>query len=145
LTWWRVGTDNVAVVSRPGAKLVAYLAVLGVLGLAWLPSEHVHSRTEDGRHSGYIHRHFASHHSLGAGAQVGHPADGDDAQYLRSAFTTAKSAPRLGPGNQFIVLTSSIPEEQPVPRHRLPSTFVSVHDPPWTDSLALRAPPSFAV
>lgn len=136
-------TDNRAVVgSRLARKLIACLSVLGVLGLAVLPSEHVHSRSDHGRRSEVVHRHFEPHHPVGAGATVDHPDD-ENAQYLSSAFTMAKPAPRLYPADQFVVVAFSTLQPPPVRWRSLPALFVSVHDPPWTTPHNLRGPPPF--
>lgn len=132
----------VAVVEvNPRRKFVAYLAVLGVVGLTYLPSEHIHSRTEDGRHSEYSHRHFGPHHPVTAHAYLDHHDDEDDARYLSSAFTITKQTPRVPPGNQFVVLAFSLKHPQTQSWRRIPALFVSVHDPPWADSVTLRGPP----
>jgi hypothetical protein len=116
----------------------AWLAIIAVLGLVWLPPEHVHDMEEHGEHTELVHRHLAPHHAVESGAIFDHQ-DGD-AHYLSSPFTVpASPAPQSS-----LFLVAILPELQPVPA--LAWTLRSIHvvrmhDPPWAFSLGLRAPP----
>jgi hypothetical protein len=121
-------------------RLIAGLAVLGVLGLALLPPEHLHvTRTDDGRHSDVIHRHYEPHHPAAAEASVGH--EDDEALWLDSPFTSPKLASKVYPVNQCLNEELPLSQAQQTSRRTLPFVHVSVHDPPSATSHGLRAPP----
>jgi hypothetical protein len=109
-----------------------------VLGLVWLPPEHIHEMEEHGEHTELVHRHLTPHHAAEPGASFDHQ-DGD-AHYLSSPFTLPAS-----PTVQSIpFLAAVLFELQPVPAAdwNLRSIHVvRMHDPPWASSLGLRAPP----
>lgn len=113
---------------------------MGLLGLALLPAEHIHSRIEDGHHSEIVHRHFEAHHPVSTDPSVDHD-DEDGAQYLTTAFTVAKPASGAYPGSEYVVIAFPIPQTRLVSRRSTPRSFTSVHDPPWRVSSGLRAPP----
>src|SRR5712691_7671038 len=89
-------------------KLIAGATVLGVLGLAWLPPEHVHiTRTHGDHHADVVHRHFESHHPIGNEVRVGD--DDDDVRWLDgSSFTYPKPAPHIYPVDQVLTEIPSI-------------------------------------
>lgn len=139
-------TDNAIVVkSLRGRRFVAGCAVLGVLGLALLPSEHVHGRrSEDGQHADVVHRHFQphdSHHPVTTGVGVDDHGD-EDAQWLTQAFVAPKAESSVHPVTQLLADDLPLLQSQETSRRIVPSTYVSVHDPPWAASNGLRAPPS---
>lgn len=128
---------------RPACRSAACAAALGVLGLAWLPAEHVHSHDEAGHATGYVHRHFQPHRSLEADAHLDHPGDEHDARYLSSVLATDGVAPRLDSDRTFAVHAPFQARPHEVSwRHRRP-LFTTVHAPPWARSAPLRAPPLF--
>jgi hypothetical protein len=125
-------------------RFVVGLSVLGVLGLALLPTEHVHaSRNHDDRHPDVIHRHFEPHHLFDAAAAIDH--DGDDAQYLSALFISTSSPTSVNPVTQFVI--ADLPAAQPpqLSRWNLSTIHVRVHDPPWITSHGLRGPPTLLV
>jgi len=138
------------VVRRFLRQSVAALAVLGVLGLALLPREHVHVlQAAEGHHSDLIHRHFEPHrpdvdargHTAGALPGVDHPDE--DAQYLSSPFIGPDPAPQIAPAQLPVAAHSSVPRLPPLLGWlpRLP--HASAHGPPpWARPHGLRAPPT---
>jgi hypothetical protein len=149
LTAWLHATDNADVVPsvRP-RRLVASVAVFGILGLALLPSEHIHSsRVETGRHADVVHRHFPSHHAAHP-ATVGLRSDDHDddvAQWLTQSFVSPRIGSMVHPDMQWMADTLALLQSQEVSGRIVPSTYVSVHDPPWAAASGLRAPPSLLV
>jgi len=138
-------TDNLLVrVGTLGPGFAATVAVLSLLGAMWLPPEHIHAGTTDGRHVEYVHRHFQSHHPGGASSQHVE-SDDEDAHYLTPAFLKVESEQRFHPDGQCIVLATSLPQVDVSSERRRPSVFGTVHDPPWRESLRLRGPPTPAV
>jgi hypothetical protein len=123
--------------SRSSSKSTAWLAVAAVLGLVWLPPEHVHEQDEHGEHREVVHRHLAPHHHADPGATFDHQ-DGE-AQFLSSSFTIPEAP--TPPVNLFVV--SFLPLIQPCLERgwALESLHVRVHDPPWASSTGPRAPP----
>lgn len=121
------------------ARSGSVLAVIAVLGLAWLPPEHIHEIEEHGAHTELVHRHLSAHHAEEPGAIFDHQ-DGD-AHYLDSPFTIpASPAPQAHP---FFLATLLPLEPALMPAWTLRSIHVvRMHDPPWTSSTGLRAPPS---
>jgi len=137
----RVAVNNSRVVANRSLRpSLACLAVLGVLGLALLPSEHVHSRTENDRHSEFIHRHFEPHYPVESNPRVDH-GDDDEVQWFDSSFIAPKTGSHVYPANQLLeeLWTTEPPHAACGPIACAPE---SVHDPPWTTSNGLRAPPS---
>jgi len=121
-------------------KSSAWLAIAAVLGLVWLPPEHIHEQDEQGEHHELVHRHLAPHHRADPGAVFDHQ-DGD-ATYLTSPFAVPDSPTPV----VKLVVVSLLPLIEP-PLERgwtLESLHVRVHDPPWLLSTGLRAPPSLA-
>jgi hypothetical protein len=118
--------------------LVAHLGVLGVLGLAWLPSAHVHADDHHDVRAETVHRHLAPHHAHDSDSALDH-AEGE-ARYLSSPFAPEKVASRIGPGD-FVVSDLRLPELPRSSRPALTGLTERVHDPPWRTSLGPRAPP----
>lgn len=118
----------------------ALAAIVAVLGIVWLPAEHVHATDE---HEEVLHRHLAPHHQAESGAALDHQEG--EARYLTSPFTIP-DAPDYSNHGQVItgVLPVRFTPDSPLDWTRLTLRIVRVHDPPWTASLALRAPPALA-
>ncbi|MPZ20677.1 MAG: hypothetical protein GEV06_22620 [Luteitalea sp.] len=136
---------NAAVVGRCRVrKLTAGLAVMGLFVLAWLPREHRHvTRTDDGRHSDVIHRHFEPHHPAGTHTSVSH--EDHDTQWLDSPFTGPTLVSHVSPVNHLLYEDPPIPQPPQATRWAAASIHVSVHDPPWASSHGPRAPPLLSV
>ena len=84
----------------PQSKSTAWLAVAAVLGLVWLPPEHVHEQDEHGEHREIVHRHLAPHHHADPGAIFDHQ-DGE-AQFLSSPFTIPEApTPALSTSSSY--------------------------------------------
>jgi hypothetical protein len=128
---------------RRARRFVACVAVVGVLGLALLPSEHVHARDEHGHHTDVVHRHFESHHPVQSDGQIDQ-GDGDDEQYITAAFTAPESTLSIVVG-ALVVTDLPVPKPQQRSGWALPSPDASAHDPPRTSSQGLRAPPTLLV
>lgn len=126
---------------RGGRCVAACLAVLGVLGLALLPAEHVHVRTEDGQPADLIHRHFEAHHPVGSNPGLDHD-EGHEATWLNSAFVTGVSRLLGHPVDQLVGTSPPTAPDPEVSPTWTPGDPESVHDPPSTSSHGLRAPPS---
>lgn len=130
-------------------RTVASVAALGMLGLVLLPSEHVHrARTAEGRHTDVIHRHFKPHHShhvTVAEAGVEDHGDGEHARWLSSLFITPKLPPKVVRVDYLLTRDLALPQPAQVSPGTPPSTYVSVHDPPWGSAHGLRAPPTLLV
>jgi hypothetical protein len=126
-------------------RSIASLTIVGVLGLAFLPSEHVHAG--DGRHTD-VHRHFEPHHPDHApepGVAIWDHADGTDAQWLTSLFVTPKAESTLVRIDDVVWEERADPQAPETAQWTPPATYVSVHDPPWAAPPGLRAPPSSLV
>lgn len=122
------------------------LAALAVFGFAALPAEHIHvAWTHDGRQSELVHRHFEPHNRPGAHPAVDHADDDHDVQWLTSSFTAPNTTRQLSRDSQLAARALSIPSADLVVRGTVQPLFVSVHDPPWTISFGLRAPPAFLI
>ena len=119
---------------------MAWLAVAAVLGLVWLPPEHIHEQDEPGARKEIVHRHLAPHHHDDPGAIFDHP-DGE-AKFLSSPFTI----PSVPTSFVDLFVVSLLPLIQPRLERgwTLESLHVRVHDPPWSSSTGLRAPPLLA-
>ena len=122
-------------------KFVGLVAACGLLSLALLPAEHVHVVHEhDGHHSEMVHRHFAPHD--GAGSRSLADDDDSDVHWLSSWFTSPQRPQhgvvlqQLSSGPQNLVPLKATGERT------VRIDDVSVHDPPSTAPLALRAPPT---
>jgi hypothetical protein len=126
---------------RGTARSVSWLAIAAVLGLVWLPPEHVHEADHDGDHSEVVHRHFAPHHHDDSGAIFDH--QDTDARYLSSPFTVPDSQAHGRPDTPAVTATLILPQPHIGAGWTLVSLHVRVHDPPWASSTGLRAPPSF--
>lgn len=124
-------------------RRTATLAVIGLLGLAVLPPEHVHvGAAHDGRHEAVIHRHFEAHHESVDGAI--RLDDGDDEPIWPDApfvVTSRTPAPSLTAtpvlrGAGSIALASAGRWE----RHAAGSS--PIHDPPLISFAGFRGPPA---
>ena len=124
--------------NRLSPRSVAWLAIVAVLGLVWLPPGHVHSVSDHGEQSEVIHRHLAPHHASGTDASFDHSESA--ARYLSSPFTT-EASPHIRPVDQPLAPPLFAPEPQSPLGWPLSSLHVRVHDPPWISSLGLRGPP----
>ena len=121
-------------------RVSACLGALGVLGLAFLPPEHVHLAADhDHLRAEVVHRHFAPHHAAAPQTHVENPDD--DPTYLSSVFTVPGDASVAGP--DYVGLVASQPEDT-VPGftqwHRR-TRDLRAHDPPWACGHGLRGPP----
>jgi hypothetical protein len=131
-------------VNRPRAgRPTVLVAIVAVLGVVWLPSEHVHSFTGEGEHADVIHRHIAPHHGHEPGAAIDHE-DGD-ARYLSSPFTPQKLSSPTAPASHVTSVDLVALETASLPGWALTSLHVRVHDPPWISSPGLRGPPTLLV
>jgi hypothetical protein len=117
--------------------LPACLAVLGVLGVALLPSEPVHSRTENGQHSEFIHRHFEPHHPVGSNPGVGHGED-NEARWVDSRFITPTSGAHVYPVSELLHEDLWVIQSAQTACGAVLCAPEFVHDPPWTTSHGLR-------
>lgn len=126
-------------------RLVACFAVAAVLALAWLPSEHAHfTWTDDGHHSGVIHRHYEPHHPAEGGTSVGDDED-HQAQWLESPFIGPQPVSHGYPVSQILHVDLPSLQPQPASWWVAPFVAVSIHDPPWATSHGPRAPPALSV
>lgn len=120
------------------------LAALGVLSLAFLPPEHLHTRTHDGHHSDVIHRHYEPHHpTAGYRQSVGDTDDDDHPLWLASSFIGASPAAQIHSIDQLLHEDTRV---EPSPLTWLGSVTrarPSIHDPPPKTSSGLRGPPAF--
>jgi hypothetical protein len=128
---------------RPGRRIVAVFTAIGVLGLLFLPAEHIHAGdAPDGHHAEVIHRHFDPHHSPAQGVAFEHGDDHDDVQWLSLAFVNPHRIPHVYPAAQVAhkLLSACLP---PLTFHgSVEDVFASAHDPPWQTHTGLRGPPS---
>jgi len=135
-------------VLRVGRLLTAVLAALAVSGGFLLPPEHVHAlHASDGHHEDLVHRHFAPHpqHHADAHTTVEDADDDHDVQWLTTAFTNPGTNRQVDSCAQRFV-SGLVLQRPDVTAHGIVgSLFVSVHDPPWSTSSGLRAPPFFRV
>jgi hypothetical protein len=115
--------------------------VLGVLGLALLPPEHVHVPGHDDHVSAeVVHRHFEPHRLTRPETHAENPDA--DATYFANVFTLPADPVLAGPPAVWIAVawpSPASPESTPWPRR---ACDLRVHDPPWARALALRGPPS---
>lgn len=132
------------VVGHSQRRTVAFAAVLGLVGLAWLPPAHVHRRVADDHHEAeVVHRHIGWHQAVPSPTDIDHP-DHEDALYINDVFTIARSAQSVDAGHVLAVaidglgISSAPPVHSPLSAHTL-----RTHDPPWRSSSALRGPPVF--
>lgn len=126
---------------RPSGRASAVLALLGLLGLALLPPEHVHDQDHDGHHVELVHRHFDAHHPVSNQTHVDDDAD-EDAHYLTAVFT--RSEPSLDGGRPDDPAVEAVALVRPplVSQVAPDSPAALGHDPPWRSSLGSRAPPT---
>jgi hypothetical protein len=117
-------------------------SILGVLSLAVLPPQHLHvSRTDDGHHRDFIHRHFEPHHPITH--ETTFDDEDHDPQWLDSSFTTPKPAPEVFPLRPSAAVALVVIPSPIAPWCALRAEHAPVHGPPGTTPQALRAPPAF--
>jgi hypothetical protein len=132
--------------ARVRRKIVAVFTAFGVLGMLFLPAEHVHSGdTQDGRHADVIHRHFERHHSPAPGVSFEHGDDNDDVHWLSVSFANPHRIPHVYRAAQLVQnLLSAF--QPPLTFHgSIENVRASAHDPPWQVQNGLRGPPSFSL
>jgi hypothetical protein len=122
---------------------LAFVAVLGLVGMPLLPPEHVHVSEEEGHHAEFIHRHFESHHPIDTRPVFDHQ-DEDAALWLDTRFIGTGTT-HLPSAVRALIQELPILQPRPLPRWTLTFDHISVHDPPWAASTGLRAPPTFLV
>lgn len=125
---------------RPSARASAVVALLGLLGLALLPPEHVHDQDDHGHHAELVHRHFEAHHPVPIQTHVDDDAD-EDAHYLTAVFTASEPF-HQGPVVALVVAHVELSPPSLVSQVALASPDALGHDPPWRSSLRPRAPPT---
>jgi hypothetical protein len=143
------------ILSRVAKALCALAAILGLAGLSVLPSEHIHSHSDDAtaHQASLVHRHFAPHH---AGGLVGsshlppvrqavHPGDDDEQPRTIQVFFTAgtRAAGRYAPS---VAIQSDI-ELHEAPTRPVSEAFSAPPQPyisPPGIAPPLRAPPVFS-
>lgn len=116
--------------------------MLALVGVPLLPPEHVHVTEEDGHHAEFIHRHFEQHHPIKTESIFDHQDEA--ALWLDTPFI-GTDATHLPPVVRGLVQDLPLIQPRPLPRWTLTFDHISVHDPPWTASTGLRAPPTFLV
>jgi hypothetical protein len=139
---------------QPEKSLTALVAIVGLIGLSFLPLEHVHSRREHDRahHTVTVHRHAAAqHHSGGhqglvasSGRAIVHASDDDDdtAQTLHVFFTSGERVTRHQPVLTASSLNDLVPD---TPDGRRLEEFLwrpPPHGPQLDPARPLRAPPA---
>jgi len=117
------------------------LALLGLLGLALLPPEHVHDQDHDGHHTELVHRHFEAHHPVPDQTHVDDDAD-EDAHYLIAVFTESEPSFHGGRVDDVVAADVALTSPPLVSQVALDSPAALGHDPPWRYSLSPRAPPT---
>ena len=130
-----------AVTRRAVRTLNTCVAIGSLLGLAWLPQEHLHrSHAEDGHHASVTHRHYEAHP-----ARETHPAIDDqdiDVEWIDARFTatplSTPTQPLLALLPDRVVCIETSAAERGWALRRIPA---SVHDPPWISASGPRAPP----
>jgi hypothetical protein len=125
-------------------RTTALAAVLGLCGLAALPPEHVHVSRDHGHHVELVHRHIEAHQAQALGTHVEN--HDEDARYLTTAFIvpapTDGGSPPDGVSVRAVVVLPSAPTTS---RVALAARNCSGPDPPWSRSVAPRAPPTFRI
>ena len=123
-------------------RVSAALCVLGVVGLALLPPEHVHHAADHDHDAEVVHRHFEPHHAARPQVHVENPDE--DATYLSSVFTLPDTDSLSRPALVFTAATlPAITAPVFTPWH-FEKRDLRVHDPPWARALSLRGPPSLS-
>jgi hypothetical protein len=122
---------------------VACLAVLGLVGLAVLPAEHIHAvQTDNGHRSDVVHRHVGAHHHTAPTDPAVDEDHHDEALWLGSSFVVPPSGSPVHPLSHLLYEVLWITDAPRIVRATLSTPPIAGHDPPWTRSLAPRAPPS---
>lgn len=120
--------------------LTAGVSVLGVLGLAALPPEHLHARpAHDGRRSEVVHRHFDAHHP----ADLDRHAEDDGAapRWLDSPYVHGVPAPDVHRTDACAGPVVPVIAPRAARASAVRSASMSILDPPPGASFGLRAPP----
>ena len=109
-----------------------------------MPYMHAHTDDHASEHHAAhaVHTHFATHaahHIHSTGPVIDDDDDDDQAVYLQ-LFVAVSAQPVPVGGTALTVFELPTPAERPV---QSPVVVVHGHDPPISDSLAPRAPPSF--
>lgn len=128
-------------IHRPSGRASAVLALLGLLGLAVLPPEHVHEQDDHGHHTELVHRHFEAHHPASSSTHVDDDAD-EDAHYLTAVFTESDPSFHGGRIDGVVVVAVALTPSLLVSQVALDGPAALGHDPPWRSSLNPRAPPT---
>jgi hypothetical protein len=132
--------------ARVRRKLVAVFTAFGVLGLLFLPAEHVHAGdVQDGHHAEVIHRHFDPHHSPAHGVAFEHGGDNDDVQWLSVSFAKPHRIPHVYRAAQLVQNLFSACQPPLTFHGSIENVRASAHDPPWQAQNGLRGPPSFSL
>jgi len=116
----------------------AWLGIAAVLGVVWLPPEHVHEMDGHGEHTEIVHRHLAFHHQAEPGGAVDHQ-DGEEHDLISPFVVPGTPGPVSFSAFVFWLLPSIDPPAQR--GWMLESLHIRVHDPPWAASVGLRGPP----
>jgi hypothetical protein len=124
-------------------RALAFVSVIGLVGMPLLPPEHVHVTEDEGHHTEFIHRHFESHHPLESQPFFDHQ-DEQAALWLDTPFIGTETA-HAPSADRVLEHELPILQPRPIPRWTLTFDHISVHDPPWAASIGLRAPPTLLV
>lgn len=121
------------------------LCVIGALGQALAPPQHVHVE-QTGEHHAILHRHFQSHDAPTADVPTTEVpvADHDDdhvVSWLDIAYTSPDPISIGSPDDRRLVDILPTPPPACPSRPPRPVVDTSVHDPPSTNAHGLRAPP----
>jgi hypothetical protein len=144
LTGTSCATHNAAVVlSRVLPRIAAMLGIAGVLGLALLPTEHMHRvEVQDGHHVEIIHRHFESHHPIGSHSRIDHDDDDHEIQWITTSFFHPNYAGQPSPDSEHVDGRPQASAVEPSFQGTFQQLHVSIHGPPGSTSHGLRGPPT---
>ena len=132
----------------PLRRLAASLAVAGVVGLAFLPSAHVHETHDDhGTQTALLHSHVESDHSDVDGSEHGlEDADHDGrgrVVWISVVFSGPEPTPHPHSTDALQAQGALVVAQEAPPRLTGPPLDTAAHGPPGATNTALRAPPSF--